>query len=191
MLQMAERPFAVVLLRHPVPAFDAGAIAARHHTLFPLDLKGLQPADSDAGDAWPLLLKQGPDTLAARLVDAPMPGEQLTEPTAAAYWWPQATTAVAAHTAHLVIAARDPLASDVKGIVATARRVTRLAAALAMEADAAAIGVFWSGSRTLWPTQDFVTQAREYVPYQIWVDIRLPRGGARTSSASRPTGCGR
>lgn len=173
---MADRPLAMVLLHHPIPASGSEAIVARWRSLFPEDPEDMQLAAPGVGNAWPLLMVQGGELLTVMQMEAPMPGPELAARAAAAYWWPQAGAAVAAHRAHLVVAPIGSPASDAAGAVASARRVTRLAAALAAAAGPAAIGVLWAGSGTLWPVSGFVELARRPSPLSIWVDIRLLQG---------------
>lgn len=172
------RALAVVLLRHPIPTFGPEVIRGRRGALFPEDSEVMEPIAARDGTAWPMLVLQGGEMLTVMQIQAPMPAPELAARAAAAYWWPQAAAAVGAHRVHLVIAPLGPPAPGVAGAVASARRVTRLAAILTAEAGPAAIGVLWSSSGTLFPAQSFVEHARQPSPMSVWVDMR-PMSGVR------------
>jgi hypothetical protein len=122
----------------------------------------------------------GDFTAAATLVPRPIPWSQLEGPAATAWYWPEASTKLLDHPAHLLVTLVDEAGSS----VAKALLLTRLTAALA--AVAPSVGVFWGPGRLVHSPEAFVDQAAELreenLPLFLWIDFRVERldeGGVR------------
>ncbi|WP_237216494.1 hypothetical protein, partial [Falsiroseomonas oryziterrae] len=165
---MADHPMAVLLLRDTLPPPDPRSALALVRGLAPTDLATLRALSGAA--AWPLSFGLGATAFRADMLSTPM--AEAGSLADAAYWWPEARGAVAAHRAQLPISvAPVPQDGDVAGAVAAARRVMRIAAALAGVAGDAALGVAWTSSGALWPVPTFVAEARLPLALPIWVSL--------------------
>lgn len=178
MREAAPRSVAMLLLRGPLPSLRPEVIRGRRDALFPGDADELGPVAARDGRPWPILVQLGGEVLFVMQIEAPIPAPNLSAVTAASPWWPEAAQAVDAHRAHLVIGPLELPMAEVASAVASARRVTRLAAIVAAEAGPAAIGVLWTNAGLLHPAAPFVDQARAPLPLQLWIDMQ-PLPGAR------------
>lgn len=174
---MTDHPMAALLLRDTLPPPDARSALSRMRSLAPSDLATLRSLAGGAG-GWPLALGLGPTTFRAEMHATPLPdAPSLAE---AAYWWPGAREAVTTHRAHLVLSISPrPREGDMAGAVAAARRVMRIATALAEMAGDDALSVLWIASGALWRVPTFVAEARLPLALPVWVSLQPRRGPTR------------
>ena len=105
------------------------------------------------------------------LMPAPFPWADLQGPAETAWWWPEATTVLQGHTAHLVVALRNTEGDALDQSL----RLTRFSAGLAEAAGA--LGIYWGSGPLVHSRAAFVADSagatREDVPVHLWVDPRL------------------
>jgi|GEM_PF-5534906 len=173
---MTDQPMAILLLRETLPPPEVAAVMRGMRALAPSDVAMLRPAGRPG--SWPVTLGLGAATFHAALLPAPLGGAEVLAD--AAYWWPGARAAVAAHRAQLAISvAPPPRAGDTAAMLTASRRVTRLVATLAELAGDGALGILWTGSGGLWPVPTFVAEARLPLALPVWMALQPRRGAER------------
>lgn len=157
---------AMVMLDHPIE-LDGTAVLAEVG-----DLLELEPATGPDRNGTVTAAFRDHTGLAALLaVDGPIPPEDLLWPAETASWWPDATSAIARHRAHVIAklySEDDRLTAHLK--------LTLLVQALL--ASVPATGVLW-GSVVVSPAQfgHHVEglHAKERIPLPLWLNIQVTR----------------
>ena len=118
----------------------------------------------------------GPYTVAATLIDRPIPWSQLEGPCTMAWYWPEAADALCDHSNHLLVTLIDEGSkSTEKGIYLTQLVTALVGASSAVGVPAA--GIFWGPGRMVHEPQAFTEQALqmspENLPLFLWIDFRI------------------
>jgi hypothetical protein len=127
------------------------------------------PADSDK------VFFSVPDGFAfASLMPAPIPWDDLEGPCETAWWWPEATEVMRAHSHHFIVSLMNGAGSPLERHV----WLTKFVAAVCEVSDA--VGVYWGSGTVVHSAEAFrglaeVVSADEPFP-RLWVDLRLQRG---------------
>ncbi|MCU0718675.1 MAG: DUF4261 domain-containing protein [Pirellula sp.] len=109
--------------------------------------------------------------LAVSLMPAPIPWSQLEGPCSTAWWWPQATSEMKAHTHHFLIAI-------IGGSIEPIERrliLTKVVSAVLRGGDA--VGVYWGEGTLVHEPAQFILQSKSAsakdIPGTLWIDVRV------------------
>ncbi|MBX3434331.1 MAG: DUF4261 domain-containing protein [Pirellulales bacterium] len=145
----------------------AETIAATYRTQF----AGSPEPNLGQGTERLLTATIGEHTVAAGLIDRPIPWSQLEGPASAAWYWPTAADELRDHPAHLLVTLVDEGGSAMESALTLTRWTATLAAA------APACGVLWGPGRLVHRPADFVEQAGPStlanLPLFLWIDFRI------------------
>jgi hypothetical protein len=115
----------------------------------------------------------GPYEAVVSLMPAPIPWDDLRDPCAAAWWWPDAAQAMRAHQAHLIVG----LMGDAGSALDRHLALTDLVAAVAARTDAA--GIYWGAGGVVHEPAAFQEDAAQLtsdsLAPHLWIDLRLMR----------------
>lgn len=162
------------------------ALIALDRAELPDPIAVAERCNSAAPDAAPLEISSRTDamatfqwgeaTIAYTLVDKPIPATQLAGPAARAWYWPEATAALANHQAHLIVA----LVDESRDRIAKCMKLTRFVAALLPESRA--VGLQWGGSRSVHEPAAFCQVAeslsRDDMPLHLWLEFQIETNDA-------------
>jgi hypothetical protein len=109
----------------------------------------------------------------------PYPWPDLEGPCATAWWWPEATERMRAHTHHFLISI---LGAPAMPPVERRVLLTRVAAAVVRNTDA--VGVYWAEGTLVHEPKAFLAQADDAsatsIPGPLWIDVRVEQNADRT-----------
>jgi hypothetical protein len=163
-----QPPMMVAILFASAGPFDAAAIGRAHQALGD-DIEPLE--DIVLTDPQTLSVRVDRDEFVAAMMPVPLP--HLAQSIAAARrWWPDAASALRTHRQHVIVAPiRRTEHGSHPGNVLMARRLTRVAAAIAM-ATPGALGAECAWSGILRDPADLRDAARDNWPLAFWLEMR-------------------
>lgn len=175
---------AVASSRLPDASAIAAAVGAKRGGLLGVvgSLFGKKPSVSPdvRWDGTNLIFPYRDAHLAVSLMPAPIPWGDLEGPCATAWWWPEATQTMRAHTHHFLVALIGGSIQPVE------RRVVLTSAVRAVVEGSDAVGVYWCEGTLVHQPDTFLEETRSVsasdIPGPIWIDVRVepnPDGTAR------------
>lgn len=178
MPETRTRMITVALPTAQLPAADE--VCARYAALS--SEAGRLRVDAELTTADTLALRTPSTTFFVGLLPAPVPRIELSDPAAAAWYWPEAADTLKAHRAHAVISARSDTLDPIDLMLSLSRVVAAVAEA------SQALGVYVSGASAVHKVEDFVSESshatREQLPLYLWLrfDLAEQLDGAMTLS---------
>ena len=175
-----ERMLSLVLIEKSDFIINSSALLASLSRLMPQVTATVFSDPNTAAQDAPLLLSFGGVTFALMAMTSPVPGNEVSTAASAAYWWPNARQEADRHRGHIVVAAMNaPQTGGAPAVVSVARLLTAVTAALC-ETVPGVIAALWAASQVLQSAPAMVQLARESLPANLWLDIRLFRGAGDT-----------
>jgi hypothetical protein len=120
-----------------------------------------------------LVFQLGDAQVAVSLMPAPIPWSELEGPCATAWWWPEATRKMQAHTNHFLAALLGGSIEPVE------RRILLTKIISAIVANADSVGVYWGEGTLVHEPSAFLRQAKSAsannIPGTLWLDVRVER----------------
>ena len=154
------------------------AVCSAYQKSFPE--AGTLSLDAEASHGDLLTLHTPTCSFAIALVRAPISFSELSDPCAAAWYWPEAADMLKQQRGHLLITASSKSTDAIELMLALTRVVASVAQCVP------ALGIFLSGAKQVHKVEDFVSEAegatRELLPLYLWVRFTLnnERDGSTT-----------